>query len=102
DGIRDFHVTGVQTCALPIYVDKLVKVHLRNGEPQLILVHLEVQHWPEGGFPARLYSYHTRLSEKGLPVVTVAILADSDPLWRPKIGRASCREREEGSIAEVS
>src|SRR5207302_2851285 len=23
DGIRDFHVTGVQTCALPIYGDKL-------------------------------------------------------------------------------
>src|SRR5690606_25431429 len=22
DGIRDFHVTGVQTCALPIYVDE--------------------------------------------------------------------------------
>src|SRR5690606_39298297 len=23
DGIRDFHVTGVQTCALPIYPDRL-------------------------------------------------------------------------------
>src|SRR5690606_39636844 len=22
DGIRDFHVTGVQTCALPIYLDQ--------------------------------------------------------------------------------
>src|SRR5690606_39744238 len=22
DGIRDFHVTGVQTCALPIFLDK--------------------------------------------------------------------------------
>ena len=65
------------------HVDKLVKVHLLDGEPRLILVHLEVQHWPEGAFPARLYSYHTRLSEKGLPVVTVAILADSDPKWRP-------------------
>src|SRR5690606_23464174 len=28
DGIRDFHVTGVQTCALPIFV------HLRRGVPQ--------------------------------------------------------------------
>src|SRR5690606_41002056 len=27
DGIRDFHVTGVQTCALPIYIKtKLVKI----------------------------------------------------------------------------
>src|SRR5690606_40472033 len=25
DGIRDFHVTGVQTCALPIYLTALVR-----------------------------------------------------------------------------
>src|SRR5690606_39281768 len=25
DGIRDFHVTGVQTCALPIYIDEGVE-----------------------------------------------------------------------------
>src|SRR5690606_40283454 len=24
DGIRDLHVTGVQTCALPIFVDRLI------------------------------------------------------------------------------
>src|SRR5690606_40359626 len=24
DGIRDFHVTGVQTCALPIYTPRLI------------------------------------------------------------------------------
>ena len=57
------------------HVDKLVRVQLRTGDEQLILIHLEVQHWPEGGFPARLYSYHTRLGEKGLPVVTVRGLA---------------------------
>src|SRR5690606_39309241 len=26
DGIRDFHVTGVQTCALPIYCSQLIDV----------------------------------------------------------------------------
>src|SRR5690606_40285635 len=26
DGIRDFHVTGVQTCALPIFTEAIVKV----------------------------------------------------------------------------
>src|SRR5690606_40277044 len=25
DGIRDFHVTGVQTCALPIYTEPVIK-----------------------------------------------------------------------------
>src|SRR5690606_41048806 len=24
DGIRDFHVTGVQTCALPIFIERLI------------------------------------------------------------------------------
>src|SRR5690606_6837650 len=33
DGIRDFHVTGVQTCALPISPSRLVPgVHQENGE----------------------------------------------------------------------
>src|SRR5690606_40516920 len=33
DGIRDFHVTGVQTCALPIFRDRKRAgwVHRRNG-----------------------------------------------------------------------
>src|SRR5690606_39568464 len=34
DGIRDFHVTGVQTCALPIYpVDRLTH-EVRHPTPQ--------------------------------------------------------------------
>src|SRR5690606_41040598 len=33
DGIRDFHVTGVQTCALPIskYFNKLIQVNTEEG-----------------------------------------------------------------------
>src|SRR5690606_40077874 len=30
DGIRDFHVTGVQTCALPIFVAQTI-VHICRG-----------------------------------------------------------------------
>src|SRR5690606_39341905 len=30
DGIRDFHVTGVQTCALPIYVSEMYFLDLRH------------------------------------------------------------------------
>src|SRR5690606_654907 len=28
DGIRDFHVTGVQTCALPIYLDLQIRANV--------------------------------------------------------------------------
>src|SRR5690606_40448874 len=34
DGIRDFHVTGVQTCALPILIEQL-KAQQRDSEQQL-------------------------------------------------------------------
>src|SRR5690606_41141158 len=33
DGIRDFHVTGVQTCALPICWHKLEKAAIETGAP---------------------------------------------------------------------
>src|SRR5690625_6468881 len=34
DGIRDGHVTGVQTCALPIWENDLIKLDmLINGDP---------------------------------------------------------------------
>src|SRR5690606_40136080 len=40
DGIRDFHVTGVQTCALPIYV-----LNIYNGKNQSKVVN------PNGRYP---------------------------------------------------
>lgn len=64
------------------HVDKLARITLLNGEARRILLHVEVQHWPDKGFPARLYSYHKRLEEKA-PVATVAILADTDKDWKP-------------------
>src|SRR5690606_39576904 len=35
DGIRDFHVTGVQTCALPISKDRVRRADREQGGPQL-------------------------------------------------------------------
>lgn len=77
-----------------LHVDKLVKVHLKSGQPGLILIHIEVQHWPEGNFPRRMFGYQVRKYEEELPVVTVAILADEDPNWRPshyERGLLGCR-----------
>src|SRR5690606_40274422 len=34
DGIRDFHVTGVQTCALPIYFNTYTATELGGGASQ--------------------------------------------------------------------
>src|SRR5690606_40313963 len=37
DGIRDFHVTGVQTCALPIYASQYLLAILLNINPLLFI-----------------------------------------------------------------
>src|SRR5690606_40794819 len=37
DGIRDFHVTGVQTCALPIYSQSPVSSLLLRSSPSMRL-----------------------------------------------------------------
>src|SRR5688500_19718806 len=72
DGIRDYKVTGVQTCALPIYGNTstctaLVTVE-DNVAPTAICQNIAVQ-----------------LGTNGMVTVTAA----------QKIGRASCRERVE-------
>ncbi|MHB1562122.1 MAG: RpnC/YadD family protein [Isosphaeraceae bacterium] len=66
------------------YVDKLVKVWLRTGEQKWILIHIEVQASKEAAFPERIYVYNHRLFDRyGREVVSLAILADDDPDWKP-------------------
>src|SRR5690606_41971349 len=36
DGIRVFHVTGVQTCALPIYFQGIARLRHEFGLPELV------------------------------------------------------------------
>src|SRR5690606_40563529 len=89
DGIRDFHVTGVQTCALPI-----------SGRP----------FWHTGGCPVMIgfvLSSSRRKLVLGVLILGLAFMlpmvfggkVNAFPLV-PEIGRASCRER--GSVAVVA
>src|SRR5690606_40389215 len=99
--IRDFHVTGVQTCALPIssrlddlkrwskleYMDTDVNTDLLSGG------------WVN--FPAQLPS---ELVARNVGILSVVDLQGRQTVYNgtngaAKIGRASCRER--GKIWEV-
>ena len=65
-------------------VDKLVKVHLRNGKPALILIHIEIQGYEDSGFAARMYIYNYRLFDRyQLPVVSLAVLTDTAADFKP-------------------
>src|SRR5207302_4188045 len=96
DGIRDFHVTGVQTCALPISW-RSVRLTL-NG----------------------IYEYRTEeVGPGGHVMLTVNKFAIRDQIGKPtyaprnlepktllvdtlEIGRASCRERGKGAEDAVA
>src|SRR5439155_5221365 len=95
DGIRDGHVTGVQTCALPISPYK-------PGSRGFGLYPRTTWWW--GGELARrdgLYALKIHRGKTVLVTTAVAELADGPAraalmdAEAGKIGRASCRERGE-------
>jgi hypothetical protein len=66
-------------------VDKLVKVYLRNGQENWILIHVEIQNQKEEEFSERVYIYSTRLFDKfRRSVASFAVLGDTDRSWRPQ------------------
>jgi hypothetical protein len=73
------------------YADELVKVHLKDGSVACIwvFIHIEVQGSREkkGIFPERTYIYNYRIYDKnidrGVKVISVAILTDEDENYRP-------------------
>ena len=67
------------------YVDKLVKVWLKSGEEQWVLVHVEVQMTDESEFPWRMYVYNCRIFVMyNRRVASFAVLGDDNPNWRPQ------------------
>ena len=67
------------------YVDFLAEVSLKAGEPDSVLIHLEVQGSKAPGFASRMLVYHAALLQRfKRPVMSLAILADPNPSWRPR------------------
>jgi hypothetical protein len=66
------------------FVDKLVRVTLRDGNKKWLLIHIEVQAGRETHFEKRLFVYYYRLVDRyDLPIMTLVVLADDNPSWRP-------------------
>src|SRR5690606_40246834 len=87
DGIRGFHVTGVQTCALPIF-DRCLAT---GSTPAILSIHSFTESWKGISRPWHvgvLYGEDDRLAGPFLE----ALCAENDLIVGAKIGRASCRE----------
>jgi len=63
--------------------DKLVQA-IAAGSDEPRLLHVEVQGRPEAGFAHRMHVYNYRAEDaRGRPVISLGVLADEDPNWRP-------------------
>ncbi len=64
--------------------DLVAQVALKEGQPALIVLHTEIQVSPDPQFAERMFVYFYHLRERHrLPVMSLAILADANPNWRP-------------------
>src|SRR3712207_6929626 len=98
DGIRDIGVTGVQTCALPISAGGDVS-RLVGGFPDMLVEKCDGTDPVESLETLRRAVEHCR-QRRGPALVHAKVirpyshsLSDDEKLYRPEIGRASCRER---------
>src|SRR5690606_39596617 len=95
DGIRDFHVTGVQTCALPISTRQPMK------PPPSLTRMAFANTTPAGKFLTKLTSMASFTLVSALGRKSNVITTTWRRLkWWWEIGRASCRERGEGAEGE--
>ncbi|WP_019895288.1 RpnC/YadD family protein [Hydrogenovibrio halophilus] len=66
------------------YADKLVQVHLKDGQTTWVLIHVEVQGEPERAFAQRMFQYNYRIRDKyDRDVISLAVLSDTNPSFRP-------------------
>ena len=66
------------------HVDFLAEVPLTGVGPDMMLTHVEVQRDKVARFAQRMLFYHAALVRRfQRPVMSLAILADPDPKWRP-------------------
>ncbi|MFZ1238315.1 MAG: cytosolic protein [Anaerolineae bacterium] len=66
------------------YGDKLARVWLLNGEEAWVLIHVEIQGQVEQAFDERIFVYYYRLFDRYQhKVVSLVVLADAQPTWRP-------------------
>ena len=65
-------------------VDKLVQVFLKSGKEVWLIIHIEIQAYYDNTFPKRMFTYNIRAFDYfDQDIVSLAILADDHPNWRP-------------------
>lgn len=75
--VRDAALGGLRA-------DLLIKLFLKDGTEEYFFLHVEFQSRKEAGFGLRIYRYNNGFFEAlGRAVVSLVLLGDNDPNWRP-------------------
>lgn len=65
--------------------DKLVKVYLKDGTIQYLLIHIEIQGYYEENFSDRMFTYYYRISDlhKTRNITSISIYTEDDKNFKP-------------------
>lgn len=88
---RDKELEGISLGGRPdgLLADKLVEVRLLGRSARWVLIHIEVQAQRDVRLARRVYDYNYRIKkEYAQPVISLALLADEAPKWRPDVYRS--------------
>jgi hypothetical protein len=81
---KEFQQIVREAAAGEVLADKLYKVWCKDGQETWLLIHIEIQGGFERGFARRMFDYNVRaLQLHNRMVVSLAVLCDDRPNWRP-------------------
>ena len=87
------------------FVDKLVRVHLKDGSEPWVLVHIELEQAARPEFPERMFIYGFRLFDKyRCPLASCGLLTDSNTHFRPtsyEVGFAGSKLRQDFLLCKL-
>src|SRR5690606_40795264 len=90
DGIRDFHVTGVQTCALPIFITEFRQIMAAHGlDKPIWLVETNAPPVDDPDWPVPEYTLAVTLEEQAAFMPQAMAAARSE---ERRVGK-ECRPR---------
>lgn len=82
---KELHKLHAKSATMNRVADVLVRLYLKNGKPIWILLHIEVQGYPDGSFAFRFHQMRYRIEDMfGVNPAMLAIYTDDDPDFHPK------------------
>ena len=81
---KELHQIAPESTEVTRYMDRLVRVVLKDQQERWVLVHIEVQGYRDADFPQRMFTYFYRLWDKyRRNIVSLAVFSDAQRGYKP-------------------